>query len=150
MEAGVPGFRPKWRQPKQEGRKGVTPVGFAAMMAAAKPIGQNGAKQCKAKARSTGERCKGLAVTGAECCRHHGGYAHAFRRARAAGKPILPAKSDSRAARAYYCSVAHDEEYSEITIDNKPEVKGEKFSLSARGRKIAAEATRRLNSKLLK
>ena len=79
------GHRPKWRVPLGHGQ--AHPVQSSAFLAKRNPYA---APRCEATARSTGQRCGGIALRGAKYCRHHGGLiAAAKAEAEKFGRPVL-------------------------------------------------------------
>lgn len=117
------------------------------MAAKRKPFGQNGAKQCTTKARSTGEQCKNPALQGVSTCRVHGGLRWALEKAQKADSRVKPFVTDGASAKRYHASVAFSVDLNAcgIEIPQNQRIELEKSHVGARGRKIEALLNRELN-----
>lgn len=107
---------------------------------------ESGRLQCKAVARSTGERCKIAAIQGRECCRMHGGMRYLDKLVRQQGGPRIAEKARvcRPIARQYdvACSFALADLEAKLSKTERREFR--QLSLSARGRKLQEVARREL------
>jgi hypothetical protein len=135
-------LEPKIRYPKR------TPSNWEDVVTKRLPIHLNpNVRRCTAIARSTGLKCQLPAVTGAQCCRMHGGLRWAVEAARKADSRAKAVVRPKTAETRYACSVALSEAVErELDLLPKSEkVRIENLPLGARGRARHA-ALRRLRS----
>jgi hypothetical protein len=94
--------------------------------------------RCVAIARNSGERCKCPAVTGAKCCRFHGGLQWAFKAAKEANPRVEMAVRPQTIKKRFEASVAFSDVLNEcgIEIPRKVMLNLSKSHIGARGRKI--------------
>ena len=85
--------RPNWRTPAHEYPK-VMPENFWMLVQKRKPFHDPEAMRiCKATARSTGQKCRCVCVTGSDYCCKHGGVGHIKERIQRLGGPRVKEKS---------------------------------------------------------
>ena len=143
------GARPKWMTPSRLYPKRM-PSNFWMLEQKRKPFHDLSVmRQCEATAKSTGMRCKCVAVTGANCCVKHGGNRYLEKRIQKIGGPkqrkhsVVSLSGQNIKKRLDVGAVfALEKEIGQHCLPNQLRLELARMGLVARGRKYMEIAAR--------